>query len=150
MFSTNREKRSIKTPEVAKANYPSPSPLASSPFTVLAQPFSFRSRVAVLIAGLTRVLLALDRRRPQARRDRRSLGLRAAPIIAASGHRLGGAATFKFNSQNLPGLEHDPLTARPSRSNFCAPDEKICTVPDGLRSKRASAMAKVRSRLEIP
>jgi hypothetical protein len=31
--------------------YPSPSSLASSPFTARAQPASFRARVAALIAG---------------------------------------------------------------------------------------------------
>ncbi len=33
-------------------NHPSPSSLASTPFTALAQPASFRSRVAADIAGL--------------------------------------------------------------------------------------------------
>jgi hypothetical protein len=37
-----------------RALYPSPSSLASTPFTALAQPFSLRSRVALLIAGLKR------------------------------------------------------------------------------------------------
>jgi len=43
----------IEIPEFQRG-YPTPSSLASTPFTARAQPFNFRSRVVALMAGLKR------------------------------------------------------------------------------------------------